>query len=142
MGKQVATASTKRNRKRARDDWGAAGSSQKRRASEEAGRRGASTPEPESAFDIPERAWTYASAAILLLAFALRVYALEMKPLHHDEGVNGFFLTNLLRQGRYAYDPQNYHGPTLYYLTLPFVANISAAEAAASSMYSASPVSR
>ena len=48
----------------------------------------------------------YASAAILLLAFALRVYALEMKPMHHDEGVNGFFLTNLLRQGRYAYDPR------------------------------------
>jgi uncharacterized protein (TIGR03663 family) len=72
--------------------------------------------------DIPERAWIYASAAILLLAFALRVYALDMKPLHHDEGVNGFFLTNLLRQGHYAYDPENYHGPTLYYLTLPFVA--------------------
>jgi uncharacterized protein (TIGR03663 family) len=43
-----------------------------------------------------------------------------MKPLHHDEGVNGFFLTNLMREGRYAYDPANYHGPTLYYLTLPF----------------------
>ena len=116
------TASTKRNRKKARDDWGAAVSSQKRRASEESGRRGSSTPEPESSFDIPERAWIYASAAILLLAFVLRVYALELKPLHHDEGVNGFFLTNLLRQGRYAYDPENYHGPTLYYLTLPFVA--------------------
>jgi uncharacterized protein (TIGR03663 family) len=51
----------------------------------------------------------------------LRLYALELKPLHHDEGVNGFFLMNLLRQGRYAYDPANYHGPTLYYLTLPFV---------------------
>jgi uncharacterized protein (TIGR03663 family) len=71
---------------------------------------------------MPERAWAYASAAILLLALALRLYALDMKPLHHDEGVNGFFLTNLLRQGRYAYDPENYHGPTLYYLTLPFVA--------------------
>jgi uncharacterized protein (TIGR03663 family) len=119
LGKQVPTASTKRNRKKARDDWGASSSSQKRRPPEESGRRGA---EPESPFDIPERAWIYASAAILLLAFALRVYALEMKPLHHDEGVNGFFLTNLLRQGRYAYDPANYHGPTLYYLTLPFVA--------------------
>jgi uncharacterized protein (TIGR03663 family) len=72
--------------------------------------------------DMPDRAWLYASAAILLVAFVLRVYALDMKPLHHDEGVNGFFLTNLLRQGRYAYDPENYHGPTLYYLTLPFVA--------------------
>jgi uncharacterized protein (TIGR03663 family) len=120
LGKQVATASTKRNRKKARDDWGAASSSsQKRQASEEFGRRRPGPPAPVP--DIPERAWIYASAAILLLAFALRVYALDVKPLHHDEGVNGFFLTNLLRQGRYAYDPENYHGPTLYYLTYPFV---------------------
>ncbi|MET0648514.1 MAG: flippase activity-associated protein Agl23 [Pyrinomonadaceae bacterium] len=93
----------------------------KRQEAEEGGRRGPGTPAPEAVPDIPERAWMYASAAILLLAFALRVYALEMKPLHHDEGVNGFFLTNLLKQGRYVYDPENYHGPTLYYLTLPFV---------------------
>ncbi|MFL6253546.1 MAG: flippase activity-associated protein Agl23 [Pyrinomonadaceae bacterium] len=118
----MATASTKRNRKKARDEWSSASSSQKRQAPEEPGRRRPGTPAPESAQDIPERAWIYASAAILLLALLLRVYALDMKPLHHDEGVNGFFLTNLLRQGRYVYDPENYHGPTLYYLTLPFVA--------------------
>ncbi len=112
------TASTKRNRKKARDDWGAK-SLQKRREAEEA--RPGGTHAPDFGSDIPERAWTYAGAAILLAALALRIYALEMKPLHHDEGVNGFFLTNLLRQGRYAYDPANYHGPTLYYLTLPFV---------------------
>ncbi|HWS86636.1 MAG TPA: flippase activity-associated protein Agl23 [Pyrinomonadaceae bacterium] len=113
------TGSTKRNRKRARDDWSAT-SLKNRREAEEA--RPAMTPAPAPASELPERAWVYASALILLLAFALRVYALDMKPLHHDEGVNGFFLTNLLRQGRYAYDPENYHGPTLYYLTLPFVA--------------------
>ena len=111
----MATASTKRNRKKARDDWGAASSSAEKR-------RKGEPPAPVPAEDIPERAWIYASAAILLLALLLRLYALDMKPLHHDEGVNGFFLTNLLRQGRYAYDPENYHGPTLYYLTLPFVA--------------------
>ena len=114
----MATASTKRNRKRARGDRGAAPSPGGRA---EEGRGGAATP-AAAAFELPERVWLYASAAILLLAFALRVYALDVKPLHHDEGVNGFFLTNLLRQGRYAYDPENYHGPTLYYLTLPFVA--------------------
>ena len=43
-----------------------------------------------------------------------------MKPFHHDEGVNGFFLTNLVRDGVYKYDPANYHGPTLYYIALPF----------------------
>ncbi|HEX8560971.1 MAG TPA: flippase activity-associated protein Agl23 [Pyrinomonadaceae bacterium] len=112
----MATASTRRARKKGRQAPGAA-----KRAS-----GGAAAPhaEPEltAGREIPERAWAYAAAAVLLLALALRLYAPEMKPLHHDEGVNGFFLTNLLREGRYAYDPANYHGPTLYYLTLPLAA--------------------
>ncbi|HEX8501954.1 MAG TPA: flippase activity-associated protein Agl23 [Pyrinomonadaceae bacterium] len=108
------TASTKRNRKKARGDWGAASSSSSSAPSP--------APAAAAAGELGGRAWLYASVAVLLAAAALRLYALEMKPLHHDEGVNGFFLTNLLRQGRYAYDPANYHGPTLYYLTLPFVA--------------------
>src|SRR4030095_4524638 len=61
-----------------------------------------------------------ACVAITGLASFLRFFALEMKPLHHDEGVNGHFLTSLFRDGVYEYDPANYHGPTLYYLTLPF----------------------
>jgi uncharacterized protein (TIGR03663 family) len=72
--------------------------------------------------DIGARAWSYASFAILLVAAALRLYALELKPMHHDEGVNGFFFTTLWRQGVYKYDPTNYHGPVLYYLTLPATA--------------------
>ena len=49
-----------------------------------------------------------ASAAILRL---------DLKPFHHDEGVNGWFLLNLVRPPhRYRYDPANYHGPTLYFL--------------------------
>src|SRR6185436_15636948 len=64
--------------------------------------------------------WLLACAAISGLASFLRFFALEMRPLHHDEGVNGHFLTSLFREGVYKYDPANYHGPTLYYLTLPF----------------------
>ena len=41
-----------------------------------------------------------------------------MRALHHDEGVNSFFLTTLFREGVYKYDPANYHGPDLYYLAL------------------------
>ena len=67
---------------------------------------------------LSERAFLWASLAIMLLAAFLRLYALELKPMHHDEGVNGFFLTRLLREGIYQYDPQNYHGPVLYYLAL------------------------
>ncbi|MBV9929159.1 MAG: TIGR03663 family protein [Acidobacteria bacterium] len=108
------TASTKQSRKRAPGGWGAVSSAYGKGGKGE-------PPAPAADEDFPQRVWLYASLGILLLAFALRVYALDMKPLHHDEGVNGFFLTNLMRQGHYAYDPQNYHGPTLYYLTLPFV---------------------
>lgn len=75
--------------------------------------------QPESAVEVSERVWLVASACVLLAAAALRVVALGLKPMHHDEGVNGFFLMNLMRQGVYHYDPGNYHGPTLYFLTLP-----------------------
>ena len=122
----MGTGSTKRNRKKARGDWGASSSStSKRQAAEATARRGAAaatTPHEVSSFEISERGWLYLSIAVLLAAALLRLYALEVKPLHHDEGVNGYFLTNLLRKGSYSYDPANYHGPTLYYLTLPLAA--------------------
>lgn len=67
------------------------------------------------------RVWQAASCLLLLCAVLLRLYALELRPLHHDEGVNGLFLLRLFRENAYRYDPANYHGPTLYYLALPFV---------------------
>ncbi|MBA2733027.1 MAG: TIGR03663 family protein [Acidobacteria bacterium] len=68
--------------------------------------------------EISARVWWIASIGILAVAAFVRLYALELKPLHHDEGVNGFFLTTLYREGVYHYDPSNYHGPTLYYFAL------------------------
>ena len=65
--------------------------------------------------------WLAAGAAITIVSVLLRFAWLAIKPLHHDEGVNGFFLTNLVRDGIYKYDPANYHGPTLYYIAFPFV---------------------
>src|SRR3954464_7989700 len=62
--------------------------------------------------------WRVASILVLAGAAFIRLYELGLKPMHHDEGVNGFFLTNLFRQGVYHYDPTNYHGPTLYYFAL------------------------
>ncbi|HEY0444349.1 MAG TPA: flippase activity-associated protein Agl23 [Candidatus Limnocylindrales bacterium] len=59
-----------------------------------------------------------AALAILLVAAALRLPMLALNPFHNDEGVNGFFTTNLLRDGVYTYDPANYHGPSLYYFAL------------------------
>ena len=64
--------------------------------------------------------WTPFAAVIVGLASYLRFIDLELKPLHHDEGVNGFFLETLHRSGIYRYDPSNYHGPDLYYFALLF----------------------
>ena len=64
--------------------------------------------------------WLASCGLITLLATFLRFYWLGLKPFHHDEGVNGWFLTNLFRDGAYKYDPANYHGPTLYYISLAF----------------------
>jgi len=55
------------------------------------------------------------SVSILVLAFALRVVALELKPAHFDEGVNGWFVDQMTRQGYYHYDPTNFHGPLHFY---------------------------
>ena len=64
--------------------------------------------------------WLVPSGIIVALAAFLRFYDLSLKPFHHDEGVNGHFLMNLFRNGIYTYDPANYHGPTLYYISLAF----------------------
>lgn len=68
-----------------------------------------------------DRMWFGAAAFIVAVATFLRFYDLTLKVMHHDEGVNGFFLKNLIADGTYKYDPANYHGPTLYYISLAFV---------------------
>lgn len=70
--------------------------------------------------DQSQMMWLVSGGIVTVLAIFLRFYWLGLKPFHHDEGVNGFFLTNLFRDGAYKYDPANYHGPTLYYITLAF----------------------
>jgi uncharacterized protein (TIGR03663 family) len=55
----------------------------------------------------------------ILLAAALRLPGLAERPMHADEAVHADKFGTLLEDGGYAYDPSEYHGPTLYYLTLP-----------------------
>src|SRR5215204_5382578 len=64
--------------------------------------------------------WIASCVLITAIASFLRFLWLTLKPLHHDEGVNGWFLTTLYNDGVYKYDPANYHGPTLYYISLGF----------------------
>ncbi|MDX6443574.1 MAG: hypothetical protein QOH71_648 [Blastocatellia bacterium] len=74
--------------------------------------------------EISELAWRISSLAILLVGAFLRLYNLGLVPLHHDEGVNGNFLVTLVRTGQYTYNPENYHGPTLYFFSavIPWLA--------------------
>lgn len=54
---------------------------------------------------------------ILILAFSalVRLWDLDLKPPHFDEGVNGWFADQMTRTGYYPYDPTNYHGPLHMY---------------------------
>jgi uncharacterized protein (TIGR03663 family) len=56
--------------------------------------------------------------AATVLAFALRLPRLQQRPMHGDEAVHAIKFGKLLEQGVYTYDLDEYHGPTLNYLTL------------------------
>ena len=56
--------------------------------------------------------------AILGLAIFLRFLLLGMKPPHFDEGINGWFVDQVVKNGFYKYDPTNYHGPLHFYVLL------------------------
>jgi uncharacterized protein (TIGR03663 family) len=108
----VATASTKSRAGKPKGRWGDAA-----QADETKGVVAASM--ADAGGELTQREWWIACAAVLLVAVLVRLYQLELRPMHHDEGVNGFFLMNLMRTGLFNYDPSNYHGATLYYFTLP-----------------------
>ena len=66
----------------------------------------------------------WSALAVLLAvagALALRIPKLDTRPLHNDEAVNAIKVSELWQHGRYKYDPDEYHGPTLHYATLPFL---------------------
>ena len=53
---------------------------------------------------------------LLILAFVLRFWQLDLKLLHHDEAIHSWFSFRLLTENTWAYDP-SYHGPFLYFVT-------------------------
>jgi uncharacterized protein (TIGR03663 family) len=55
------------------------------------------------------------------LALALRLPRLAERPMHTDEAVHAVKFAELWKAGQYQYDPNDYHGPTLYYFTFPMV---------------------
>ena len=94
----------------------------------------ASTPAPASSLGRPAaadeffpvtRRWQGGSLplvriGIVALAALLRLYALDLRPPHFDEGVNGWFLDQMAKTGFYKYDPTNYHGPLHFYVLFVF----------------------
>lgn len=53
---------------------------------------------------------------LLFSVLAVRFWQLDLKPVHHDESINGWFVTRLWETGSFQYDPTNYHGPLLFWL--------------------------
>ena len=56
-----------------------------------------------------------------IIGLSLRLPRLELRPLHTDEAVQAVKTGELLNSGRYVYDPHEFHGPTLQYISLPVV---------------------
>ncbi|MFH1943614.1 MAG: flippase activity-associated protein Agl23 [bacterium] len=57
-------------------------------------------------------------AIILCIGLAYRLPKLKQRPMHTDEAVHAMKFGALLERNEYRYDPKEYHGPTLNYLTL------------------------
>ena len=57
--------------------------------------------------------------AVVMVAGLLRLPSLAQRPMHTDEAVHAVKLGQLLDQGTYRYDPNEFHGPTLNYITWP-----------------------
>ncbi len=57
--------------------------------------------------------------AVIALALALRLPQLTLRPMHNDEAVNAMKFRALWMENNYTYDPEEFHGPTLPYFTLP-----------------------
>ena len=56
--------------------------------------------------------------AATIIAVAVRTPQLGQRPMHGDEAVHAEKFRLLLEEGFYRYEPNEYHGPTLNYLTL------------------------
>ena len=67
-----------------------------------------------------------AFAAVVVAGAALRLVDLGNRPMHCDEAVHAVKFGRLLEHDDYVYDPREYHGPSLNYLTLPIARLVSA----------------
>src|SRR3954465_4186821 len=77
------------------------------------------SPAPSDAWENLKRRMEWADWTpwmILALGAFLRLFLLAIKPPHFDEGINGWFVDQMVKNGFYRYDPTNYHGPLHFYI--------------------------
>jgi len=60
-------------------------------------------------------------AVIALLALAVRLPQLGVRPMHTDEAINAYIVGQSLAGEKYQYDPIDRHGPALAEFTLPLI---------------------
>lgn len=63
--------------------------------------------------------------AVLAGGLIFRAARLDLRPMHHDEANQAVKFGLLLEKGEYRYDREDHHGPSLYYLSLPFARLLS-----------------
>jgi uncharacterized protein (TIGR03663 family) len=67
---------------------------------------------------IARKRWLFLFLFAVSVGLAFRLPALSKRPMHGDEAVHAMKFAALLQEGKYVYDPFEYHGPTLNYFTL------------------------
>ncbi len=72
-----------------------------------------------------KRAFASLFIAVILIGAGLRLARLDLRPMHHDEANQALKFGHLLEAGEYRYDLSDHHGPSLYYLSLPFALTLS-----------------
>ena len=66
-------------------------------------------------------AFLLALALLTAGAFWFRLPSRDVRPFHADESVHAVKFREIWERGAYRYDPNEFHGPTLYYAALPIV---------------------
>src|SRR5258708_4546033 len=64
------------------------------------------------------RSLTLVLLLVMGAALALRWPSLNRRPMHNDEAVNAIKFGQLWEHKGYQYDPNEHHGPSLFYATL------------------------
>jgi uncharacterized protein (TIGR03663 family) len=68
-----------------------------------------------------KRLFVLGIAIAAVAALALRLPQLDLRPMHGDEAIHAVKF-NQMQSGEYRYDPNEYHGPSLYQATWPLMA--------------------